>query len=282
MAGQEDGLKQIHDAQRGRVDIMNQLALAPLCEVTGVVQPHGAGGSSEDNGLWTLQVSLIAWRVNGGPVRRDTLTLRQQVLKDSLRPAMNCIQDYAIVRASVRLAEHNVMGSPQAMVFQWRSLNSTDPELQAAAEELKRPVQVVHADLGTLTLDRRVMHFDARLPTAGASKGVRVSVRAEGDTPSASGIEAAVRVVRDLPAITAKARRWAAGDLHQVWDKNWREEGTPAIDVAAFGERFDLREIDVSANRLTFWFDDGGLFLGHAIEVRCSLDGEFIECGLAG
>jgi hypothetical protein len=99
-------------------------------------------------------------------------------------------------------------------------------------------------------------------------------------------LEAAWTKARELvgaiESITARAKAFAAADLLETFNSEWRDDGEPEITAAEFANRMTLQSVDLSATRLTLYFDDGDLFLGHCLEIRINPDGTMSEACVSG
>jgi hypothetical protein len=90
--------------------------------------------------------------------------------------------------------------------------------------------------------------------------------------------------VSSLGTLEERAKNCAVEELLETYNECWREYNewdgekwldvsNPAIDSQQFKDLILLNTVYVDGNELfTLWFDDGGLFEGHSIEVT-SFDG---------
>ncbi len=80
-------------------------------------------------------------------------------------------------------------------------------------------------------------------------------------------------IVADLASWTKQAKMYAAQEMlerkNTTWPDNDENGNTVMLTAAEFAERMVLQNVDVQNNgALSFWFDDGDLFYGHAILVE--------------
>jgi hypothetical protein len=72
--------------------------------------------------------------------------------------------------------------------------------------------------------------------------------------------------------------------LVSLYNDTWRDG--PVLAVAAIAKRLRLTDVDFSIEDgppdPTLWFDDGGLFAGHLIEVRLDATGAIASCSVVG
>ncbi len=80
----------------------------------------------------------------------------------------------------------------------------------------------------------------------------------------------------------SKAIREAIADhLFDTYDGSWESLGT--LSRASFMKKPELYLVDIAADgSASVWFHDGGLFLGHEIEVRLDEHGAVIDAGIVG
>ena len=72
----------------------------------------------------------------------------------------------------------------------------------------------------------------------------------------------------------------AAVSLLDIYNETWRREDDPVLDRAGFEARLAVSSVQVldEPNRGTLYFSDGGLFMGHRVEVSFSGgEVEFVE-----
>ncbi len=149
-----------HDRQQ---QLYEQLAAQPVVEVTGVVSASGMGGAKSTGPTpWTLLLSFDAWRIEGGPLLTEQLTIRRQVPEDVIGKLQEVMDAETVVRIRARVAEENVFGAPQALLEEFVQIDTGDTELHAYLEELQKPVTCQDDLLGTFTLDRSVNCYDDR------------------------------------------------------------------------------------------------------------------------
>lgn len=161
-------------ARRARLD--EHLQTVPVVVIEGVVGPNGvsaAKGGGER--LWTLRMTLQAWRLAGGPLQNASLTLRRQVDDATLNIYRLAACPYVPVRMRARLVMDAGMGGPEALLEEV-PLAIDDAELAGQAARLQLPV--IHEDgvFGACTLDKRLDWFDAAVEWNG--KTIRIHLQA--------------------------------------------------------------------------------------------------------
>jgi hypothetical protein len=264
-----------------------ELGKAPAGELLGVVRPRsvggygGIGGSPRGDTRWTVQIDLLAWRFEGGPVRRTRLVVAKRVSERTLDGLMDSVRDFSVVRMRARVPREQLAGRPQALMLTYQGL-SRDREMAKVAAELRRPLRLKDDMLGSLTFDRGLEWFNGRTKWRG--RGVGLTLVTEGGDARDS-LRHARRLFR-----AAAQRRWGGlverallAEPYEWWRETWRLEGDPALSEERFLARLKLRTVIVSpGGGVEFWFADGDLFGGHDVVVRGEIDGGVRDCDLVG
>ncbi len=253
-------------------------------EVIGVVHPLGAGGGQAGKEtLWTLLFSFSAWRRAGGGVEERELSLRKPNLSDAeLRRMMKSIRPYDVLRARVRFTEPADAAAPlQAELTAVPEKESSDAELNARAELLRRPVTVDHPFFGTFTLDRARNWYEVAFPWN--SRTARLYVSRRGCEDERELFATARSLWKQQKEWDKRIRDYAAAELLDLKNDLWRGDGEKKLTPAGFKARMSLESVVVRAGgRFEFTFEDGNLFWGHVIEVRGTLAGGPTHAGIAG
>lgn len=239
-----------------------------ILAVTGAV---GFGGDKEPGReMWTATLPLTAWKEEDGPLHREEtclVALADDTLLDYLRrlaPRDSIIQ--ARVRQGLEDDRFLLVGLPSPVM---------DPELKAVLEEQKREVSVWVPGLGTFVLNRSVNWFQADVDWLGQSIQLTYDRGSEEEMKAAQ--DTALALVADQAGWDGKVRAFAADRLLSQandWAKDGAEEGGEPEEVTrkSFLEQMELESVQVYGDgRFEFWFNDGGLFWGHAIHVTGSL-----------
>lgn len=269
------------DLRRREARLRRELSKAPLGELAGVVRPGGVGGSwGQGDKAWTLQIRLMAWRFEEGPVHETELVLRKRTSERTVRVMMDALSDFQVIRMRARVAPENLWGSPQALLIRLLK-HPKDLELAAVAAQLRKPVRAKHPPFGILTLDRASGTMEGKASWLGRRIGLTL-------VPSTGGgieptLEHARRLFRAQKSWTKRAADRIAADLYQTWREGWREDGRAGLTKKQFTSRMQLTSITVEPEgTFSLWFDDGDLFGGHAIVVRGSLRDGVGEADIAG
>ncbi len=117
---------------------------------------------------------------------------------------------------------------------------------------------------GTLRLGRRKVSLDF-LPN---------------DTPNDQLVKRARAIASKLELLAARAARYAGRTLVDLKNEAWLEEGQRPVRASGLTAALRLVAVCVHDAKVTFEFDDGGMFWGHRIKVRADARGRFVAADL--
>ena len=240
-------------------------------DILAVTGPTGFGAvQREDSGLWEASIGLTAWMEEDSPEihREETglVTLCDDTLQGYLRQRVP--PDF-IIKFRARLA----MDGTRLLLLDLPK-PAFDPDLKAILEEQKKPERMDVEGLGTFTFNRQVGWYEAEVDWAGKT------VRLDFDKGSEEAMKAAQATAK---ALLSEAQSWdervrtfaaqKLTDLANQWAKDAEEEAqSEEITPEDFARRMELDAIQVDdQGGFTFWFDDGEMFWGHAIQVSGTL-----------
>lgn len=264
-----------------RRELFGQLATLPAVDITGVVHASGPGGSLNEGKTWDFQLTFAAWRVGSGPIRRDELSVtRVTATQDEFDSLFHSIGPEAIVRVRAR---HGVDqdGKPAALVDEYLGLCDSDPELDAERERLREPVTFTDPQLGEFRLERGLRYFTSE--QLWKSDPMELSL----DGESQAEVEPALAVAREL---WAQQDHWnqriqdaAVEALLPLKNDTWLEDGESEVTDDEFKARMLLSSVAIRPDgEFTFWYDDDGLFFGHSITVRGTLQDGPTDANIEG
>lgn len=268
--------------------LLEQLTLCPISEVTGLVWIHGvSAGRAGGESLWNLNMGFDAWRVGNGCLKTETLRFSRQVTNEELKSIQNVIKAETIVKINARVVEKSLLGRPDALFEEFIEVVSNDNELNQYLEELKKPVTYSDSIFGTLTFDRQFNWYTGKVMWNGKSVTLDLSV----DGPE--NIEPSLQVARALweDQVTWDSRisDYAVQELLQLKNEDWLgdedddEEPEEEVTPEQFKDRMRLESISISSDgEFEFWHDDGELFFGHSILVSGNLTDGPEDAGIHG
>jgi hypothetical protein len=248
--------------------LLDQLAVSPVVEVTGVVSPNGATGvRSRGEDLWTANFTFEAWRIGTADLQIVPLRISRKVTDAELDQLRSAINPYTVMRIKARVGE-SAFGGYQALLEEFVGVYKSDAELNQYAERLQQPVTFENPDFGTFTLDRRVDWFAAEVVWDGKPVSLNLSDAAE--------VEASLKVAQTLWQAqrewNLRIRDFAVQELLPLKNENWLDEDEAELSPDEFKDRMTLESITVyPSGSFDFWHNDGDLFWGHSIQISGNL-----------
>lgn len=257
-----------------------ELAAQPVVEIDGIVARLSGGGVNEAwSELWSFNLSFDAWRIRGGPLRKKPLAFRRMCTKEEMIRLGDQFDVDTIISVRARLAEKNLMGTPHALLEEIVGPVEDDAEMNELLAALLLPVVHVDSVLGTLTFDRGLNRFSARLMWRGQL--VEFDLDATERLPEC--IAFAHTLIRDQAEWHDRSRSFAVKELLSLKNENWLDEGEDELVADDFRERLTLSSVTLDPDgNISFWFDDGDLFWGHCVVVSGTLAGGFESADING
>ena len=234
-----------------------------LTGLIGAASPGGVKGAADE---WNLVIHLAAMRTTGAEVTQGEFRCELPVSRDGLESWMGRLRPYQILDAEVDAADARCI-----VLREITALDVADTALSELATRLKQPVSVSHDVLGALTLNREFCLYEGHVSWMQREVAIELEC-AEPDEPGPA-IDNAVRLVGSQQAWWDRITTYAVDELLELKNESWREDGEADVSASEFLERLSLESISVSSEgKFSFWFDDGGLFWGHAVVVAGSLE----------
>jgi hypothetical protein len=264
-----------------RRQLLKRLAAMPVVEITGLINADGPSGVKNESGTWDFQLDFAAWRVGPDPIRREELRVTRVTTNgEEFELLFKSIKADSIVRLRARLGV-NEDDKPAALLEGILGPCESDPELNAEKQRLLEPITFKDPEFGKFRFDRRSRCFNGRR----AWKSVPVEVTLEGNVQAEA--DTALAVARQL---WARQEEWnqrtqdaAVKALLAVKNESWLDAGEKDVTNEEFKARMALTSVVVRPDgEFTFWYDDGGLFCGHAITVRGTLQDGPTDADIAG
>lgn len=184
-----------------------------------------------------------------------------------------------ICRVKVRRWNGDALDEPRWRLVKILEKDVTCQTLEDVWKEYTKPVLLEDDVLGTLTLDRELSNFNGACRWMGSE--ILISLDVDIDK-KASWTRAGNAMKKLLAAqeiwdevlrrkaaekLTELANEWLADD-----DQTNRDPENNPIDKEEFARRITLNELSMSpGGRFTAWFDDDGMFWGHAVVVDGTL-----------
>ena len=266
---------------------MDQLRVAPVSVIQGVMCPSGVGASrSQGDVLWNMSFSLAYWCVDGGEIKETELVVRKEISDDELGSYRSLLPNYGVVCIHAHLLEtsdFDSAGRPQALLVEIASEPHPHPELVQLSNSLQEPCLTPDEQFGVFTLDRSVNWHEAETRWEGAP--VRLTLDTEdpkGAFPHNS-LSQARRLWSEAPKWAVNVRSTVIQKLLELKNDGWLEDGEQPLSADDFWGRVKLQSITVRADgSFEFWYDDGDLFWGHSIMADGSFTEGFTDAGIHG
>ncbi|HEX2076665.1 MAG TPA: DUF2262 domain-containing protein [Longimicrobium sp.] len=233
--------------------------------ITGVVDPHGAGGGrSRPEQPWSLRFTLDRWRGPDGAVRTTPLTVRRPCNDAELSDFVGRIQPYQVLGLRVRMTGP---GTAELVKLVGRG---DDDVLAARAAELSARVTREDERFGTLTLNRRFGCYECETDWDYAP--IQLDLQAVEDDDLEAALRTAYALWDQQESWSERIDAFAVQELLELKNDGWLGEGESPLTADEFVARMRLVSISVDPDGgFTFWHDDGDLFWGHSIQVTGSL-----------
>lgn len=241
-----------------------------MSRLVGLIDASDAGGVGGD-GNWKLVFHLAAWRAPGEAVERGERRCELPVSDAALTRWMMRLRPYQVVSLDVAKVARGC-----TVVRKILRAGVKDAELERVATELRAPVKLKTKRFGTLALDRRYGWYEGNARWSGAKVKLTLSTHED--------------ALATAEALFSAEKRWAkqvgeftVGKLLELKNDVWLEEGEKEVTKQQFLSRLKLRSIVIDeGGRFTFWFGDGDLFWGHAIEVYGTIKAGLEDATIAG
>ena len=258
-----------------------QFKTAPKTIIHGVVDASGlSAGKNGNEKLWSLNLTLIAWRTDTSSLQNVSLAITKQVSDEELRQLQEQIEAETIVTLRVRLCENSPFGDARALFIELLPSQS-DAELEAALVEYKKPLQINDSLFGVLTFDRSVEWFEGQVTWLGQTISLSVSLDESGSYEDA--LNTAKALFADMSTWSEKVCNYAVQELLPLKNDNWLDDDEDPVTPEAFIECMQLESITCDpGGEFSFWHDDGDLFWGHSIQISGSLSEGLTDADIPG
>ena len=218
---------------------------------------------------WRLVFDLVAWRHPGSAVVIKERRCEMPVPKADLSSLTDRVKPDCIIEAEIDDAGSTTTVTKIGRIVQ---VGASDSELEQLVGQLQQPIVLHDAELGRLEYDRQHSWFAGRAKWCGQT--VDVNLQCARPIDPMTVLSVAARLFGHQAEWDRRVRDYAVEKLLVVKNISLLDEGKQQMSAQEFLSKMRLESIwmDESAE-LTFWHNDGGIFLGHAIQIRGSLSG---------
>lgn len=243
----------------------------PETVISGVVGANGPGaGRVPSDQYWSLNLSLIAWKEQGGQINNSKLILSKNLTDSELDGIQAIVKRESLVKFKVKLSKVSPFGDARAQLISILE-PPDDVELKALLEKFKEPIEITHPQFGTLVLDRSVDWFEGTVNWMGEPIKISVSLDEESGS-SESSIKTLEALYSDASNWSKKISEYAVSELLELKNDTWLMDGQEELTASDFINAMKLESITVYPDgEFEFWHSDGDLFWGHSILISGSL-----------
>ncbi len=104
-----------------------------------------------------------------------------------------------------------------------------------------------------------------------------------GPDDRAAALVAAARLFAEQAQWQRRVREYAVEQLLPLKNRSWLDEDETESSADEFLAKMRIESISIDeSGDVTFWHDDGGLFLGHAISISGTISEGLTSASIAG
>ncbi|MBD3675217.1 MAG: DUF2262 domain-containing protein [Planctomycetaceae bacterium] len=241
----------------------------------GVISAEDQGGWPGINGSFKIHCfDLAAWYLLDEPIQTTPLTVLRPLPSD-YDSFFGELPANSIQRLKVKLSSDH----ERAVLEEILEPEGPTEELMQVADELNQPVVISTDQFGDLDLDRGIDCFRGEKEWNGET--IDISFRAKNDAVPEDALSIASQLFLHQDKWTKQIEEAIIGELLELKNEDWREDGETEVSASEFLERMELVAISVDDEEFEFSYDDGDLFWGHMIYARGNLRGE-LHVGIQG
>jgi hypothetical protein len=262
-------------------EFLNLLSNVHESDIVGLVDASGSrgyrkGGSQQ----WHLVINMAAWKDRAGVMHKEMLRVELPVSYDELSRYRENIVPYNIIHLKGRVAAHPA-GRMQSLATCIVTTHDDDPELREYAAELQQPVVIKDPLIGEFTLDRSINCFKGHGKWQG--KKIKMYLSVDADEFHEELFDTARTLWKHQREWSKRIQDYSVDRLLELKNDNWLEEGEQKVSPKNFKKRITLKSVNIyPGGHFEFWYDDGDLFWGHAIQVSGSLADGLTDADIPG
>ncbi len=184
---------------------------------------------------------------------------------------------YSIQRFSVLLTKDHM----RAVVETVLAAEPADETLRQFAQRLRQPVVVSAEQFGQVLMNPLIGWFEGKV------KWNRKTIKLHLEPGEKGGISDAIKTAESLWSNQSGWKRkvddFAVEKLLPLKNDSWLGEDERELTPADFKKKIKLQSINVAGDGcFEFWYDDGDLFWGHAIQIRGTLKDGLVNADIPG
>ncbi len=262
--------------QLADVDVAKCAYSTKLSEIVGIVEVETQGGFLRCPHYKVHMFGFVAWRhVQQSDIRHKLTILRP--VADWSKEMFTAFPAGSIHRLRVLLSTDET----RAVVAELLPVAGDEPELRAVARKLEEPITFSSLQFGELLLNRRIGWFEGEMDWCGVPIELHIICQTIEDLPALLGV--AEGLWNAEANWNRRILEFAVQELLELKNRNWRVAGERKVSAKQFQSRMSLVSVSIRCGELwEFWYEDDGLFSGHAIVVRGSLKDGPTESDISG
>ncbi len=250
--------------------LFDQLRACPVVDITGLVHIRGVGVSRTGReNVWTMTFKLDVWRIDCEGMKKD-LVVRCKVTEKEFKRFQRKIKPESIIRIEGRVLGENMYGNAQALMEKFVKAGIKDVEMEDYRTEIRKPVDYQDDLLGSLRYDRISKCYTNSISWMNGETKINLPA-ANPDEPDAV-LAAAHILYKDQTLWDQRIVDYLVTKLLPLKNDSWIGQGEDEITEEQFKEKIELSSITVQEDgSYEFAYDDGDLFMGHALVVTGNL-----------
>ncbi len=141
--------------------------------------------------------------------------------------------------------------------------------------------EITHPIIGMFKYDESLGWYEGHISIA--SENVALYLSAESKVEAESILSSASSRMPSLEFTLASAKSYAAEQLIELKNGEWRDEGGSTVSCTEFIEKLQTESVTFYPHQnMEIVFKDGGLFFGHVVLVSCDEKEKFTDATIAG
>jgi hypothetical protein len=245
-------------------------------EILVFTSDDGGAGRATGEKFWTATAFFLAYvDIATGELKQGNGRIIWPLTDEEEKGYLRRFQKECIYRLRVRELIDKTVPNGGLPSFQNRFLvvniiekNAPSDALEAVLEEYRKPVTISDPLLGTFTLNKRFKTLEGSADWLGTRVSLSVNVNMDSNRGFAHGVKALRVLFDDRERMDADMRAFAADKLIGLAN-DWRQEDGAELSDCDFIGRIRMSELSASGRGgFTAVYNDGGMFLGHAVVVR--------------
>jgi hypothetical protein len=169
----------------------------------------------------------------------------------------------------------------QQLESSFLSIPAEVPPQPKARKTAAQYAPITDQTIGTLHFDERLQWFSIEHP--GGTQLASLRIRTDDRERANTLLDVARALLSDLDSTDRHCKQFAADRLLDLKNHEWRESGEGIIPASRFIASISLESFSIDPQgAITAYYQDGGMFGGHAIVIELGVDLTPIDAELAG